>query len=49
VVEAKKLLERALEIWKTHGHQLPHVQTEAISALEHEITKLSEGPKMQTH
>ncbi|MBZ5636950.1 MAG: tetratricopeptide repeat-containing protein [Acidobacteriia bacterium] len=49
MVEAETLLERALEIWKTHGHHLPHVQTEAIPALEHEITKLSEDPKTQTH
>jgi hypothetical protein len=48
VVEAEALLKRALEIWKTHGHQLPHVRTEAIPALEYEITKLSESPRTQT-
>ena len=49
VVEAETLLQRALEIWKTRGHLLPHVQTEAIPALERELTKLSEGPRTQTH
>jgi hypothetical protein len=40
-VEAKALLERALDIWKTHGHQLPHVQARALIELEQEITQLS--------
>jgi len=39
--EAKALLKRALDIWKASGHQLPHVQAEAIPALKREISYLS--------
>ena len=38
--EARSLLERALEIWKAHGHKLPHVQLRAIPGLEDEIAQL---------
>lgn len=33
-VEAKPLLERALEIWKTKGEQLPNRQAKAVRQLE---------------
>jgi hypothetical protein len=39
--EAKALLERALHVWKTHGHKLAHVQAEAIPHLDAEIARLS--------
>ena len=38
--EAKALLARALELWKTHGHEVAHVQEQAIPALEAEIAQL---------
>lgn len=39
--EAKALLDRALDIWKAHGHELAHVQVQAIPALEAEIAQLT--------
>ena len=39
--EAMLLLERALIIWRTHGHKLPHVQLEAIPQLEALISRLA--------
>jgi hypothetical protein len=39
--EAKILFERALDIWKSHGHILAHVQANAIPTLEGELTRLS--------
>ena len=42
--EARALLNRALTIWKTHGHELADVQAEAISALDREIGRLTGVP-----
>lgn len=39
--EAKSLLGRALSLWKTHGHRLPHAQAEAIADLRGEIAQMS--------
>jgi hypothetical protein len=38
--EATNHLSRALEIWKTHGHELPHIQVRAVSELEAAIARL---------
>jgi hypothetical protein len=39
--EARSLLERALSIWRRHGHRLVHVQLEAIPQLEELISRLA--------
>jgi hypothetical protein len=39
-MQARYLFERALVIWKTYGHELAHVQIDAIRDLEAEIARL---------
>lgn len=41
-MEASTLLDQALDIWKTHGHRLPHLQTTSIPALEWELSIIAE-------
>jgi len=43
ISEARSLLQQALDIWKEHGHKLPHAQTNAIAGLEHELAYLYAG------
>jgi hypothetical protein len=40
ITEAKTNLERALSIWKTHGHKLNHQQADAIAALQAELARI---------
>lgn len=39
--EAKALLERALSIWQTQGHKLPHVQVRAVADLQNQLALLA--------
>ena len=39
--EAQAFLERALDIWRTYGHNLPHVQADALDSLNAEIARLA--------
>ena len=43
ISEARSLLQQALDIWKEHGHKLPHAQSNAIAGLEREMKYLYAG------